>query len=321
MINFDARDMDSLKLTVDQKGIVWKLTGGNMPRSTEMDIQTFMRKYHFESDDNIRIVGTSVNAPIIIELFGRRVRQDFASLEVCSPLCCLDPEDRDNHEVVLYSMRKFRCPPSIGGWHEFSIKDCPSYALSKYFTDMTSSMKLLPTVKIVEYDADYPKQTLFHHPAWPYLAFVEGLDKDLCAELIANILDPRWYIDPTAHTDDGDRLEQYLGLYPGISKETASTRAKRYQLVLGCWKNSGGSGLKADGPNGFIWRVWASNGGGEKGDIAACKCFVNYLRLTWTMSLCLGPQAHHLFIPGYFFSHRDEVEAFNDHASKINRHQ
>jgi hypothetical protein len=318
MADLDARDMAALKLTVDHKGIVWELAGSRMPRSTGMDTATFMRDHSFSGDYNIRVVGTPTNAPFIVELFHRRVKSEFASLEVCSPLCCLDPTDREDPEVLLFSMRKFHRSPSLGGWHEFMLKDYPSYVLATYYFDTAAAMNMLPITRTGTYPADYPKQLLYHHPAWPYLTFIEGLGVDICSELIASIIDPRWYSDPAPDGTDGDRLEQFLGLYPGISKETESTRAKRYQMVLGCWKNSSGSVLKADGPRGFVWRVWASKGGGEKGDIAACKFFTNYLRLTWTMSLCTGPQAQHLFVPSYFFNNKDEIDAFTAHISRFN---
>lgn len=315
MADLDARDMASLKLTVDRHGIVWALAGSRLPRSTKLDVATFLKSHQFSVDYNVRVVGTITNTPLIVELFHRRVKSEFSSLEVCSPLCCLDPADRDDPEVMLYSMRKFRRSPSLGGWHEFVIKDYPSYVLANYFTDKTAALKMLPSN--MAYPEGYPKELLYHHPAWPYLSFIEGLDVDLCAELVATILDPRWYADPAPDGTDGDRMEQYLGLYPGISKDASTTRGKRYQMVLGCWKRSGGTLLKADGPQGFIWRIWAMKGGGEKGDVAACKCFMNYLRLTWTMALCSGPQSQHLFVPRYFFQNRDEVEAFSNHIGRF----
>lgn len=318
MADLTIRDLSSTKLTVDSMGLVWELAGSRMPRSTGIDVIHFLQDHHFDPDDQLRVVGTTNNAQLIIELYHRRLRKEITSLEVCSPLCCTDPVDRENPGIVLFSMRKFHRSPSLGGWHEFVIRDYPSYILARYFADAASSMNLLPTTKVLEYPAEYPKQLLPHHPAWPYLSFIESLDINTCAELIAILIDPRWYSDPAPDGVDGNRMEQFLGLYPGISNEKSSTRARRYQLTLGCWKNSGGSILQADGPRGFIWRVWAAKGGGEKGDIAACKCFINYLRLTWVMSLCAGPQAHHLFVPNYFFQNNDEVEAYVAHINKFN---
>jgi hypothetical protein len=315
MLDLDARDMGSLKLTVDRNGVVWELVGSRLPRTTGMDVAVFLKQYRFDADYNVRVVSTPINAAFIIDLYEHRLKRSFQSLEVCSPLCCLDPADRDDPEVMLYSMRKFRRPPSLGGWHEFETRDLPSYLLSCYFVDVEKAMDFRESRR---YPTNYAHDIMYHHPVWPYLSFIEGLNVELAAELVAGILDPRWYTDPLSDSNDGDRLEQFLGLYPGVTKEIATTRSKRYQLVLGCWKNSNGAMLKADGPRGFIWRVWASKGGGEKGDIAACKCFVNYLRLTWIMSLCSGSQSRHLFVPLYFFSNRDEIEAFAEHIGKVN---
>ena len=316
MTDFDSRDMESLKLTVDLKGIVWELRGSNMPHSTKMDVITFLNDYRLQHDESIRMVGTASNAPLLVELYQRRVTKTaFSSLEVCSPLCCTDPEDRVDPEVMLFSMRKFRRPPSLGGWHEFDLKDFPSYYLSCYFADRAAAMELKPTTN--KWPANYPHELVYHHPAWAYLSFVEGLKIEAAAELIANLLDPRWYVDSSPNGCDGDRMEQYLGLYPGITKGSDSKRQRRYQIVLNCWKNSDYSPAKMDGPNGFIWRTWAAKGGGEKGDIAAGKHLVNYLRLTWTMALCSGPQSQHLFVPKYFFDQVDEIEAFQHHVTKV----
>ncbi len=83
--------------------------------------------------------------------------------------------------------------------------------------------------------------------------------------------------------------------------------------MLICWKTNKMTSLQVDSPNGFLWRIWASKGGGDKGDLAASKAFVNYLRLTWTMSLCSGPQASQLFVPEHFFINLDELEAYYQH--------
>jgi hypothetical protein len=314
----DILDSVGLRLTVDRKGTVWQLLGSSMPRSTGQDVPTFLDKHSFEPDDHVRVVGVPANANLIVELYYRRLKKVINQLEVCSPLCCHDPSDRDDPAILLFSTRRFCRPPSLGGWHEFAIRDYPSYLLCHYFSDMASSMKLSPTTKILDYPAQFPKDAVFHHPAWPYLSFVEGICAEACAELISHLLDPRWYVDPAPDGDESTRMEQFLGLYSGIAKDRTSVRARRYQLVLDCWKNGGTGVIHTDGPRGFVWRSWITKGGGEKGDIAASKCFINYLRMTWSMSLCLTAQASRLFVPHHFFQRQDEVEAFLGHLTKFN---
>src|SRR5579872_2346723 len=261
MVDLEARDMGALKLTVDRQGIVWELVGSRLPKTSGMDVTAYLQQPRYSSDYSVRVVGSPANAAIIVELYQRRLKQEFQSLEVCSPLCCLDPADRDDPAVMLYSMRKFRRSPSLGGWHEFEIKDLPSYLLSIFYADVAKSMDLQEAKR---YPANFALDILYHHPAWPYISFVEGVDLEQTGELISLILDPRWYADPLAEAVEGRQLEQFLGLYPGISSEKTSTRSRRFRMVLGCWKNSGGSALKADGPRGFVWRVWAAKGGGER---------------------------------------------------------
>jgi hypothetical protein len=299
-------DTDFLKVTVDGHGVVWYLNGDQMPRSSAKSIEAFVDSSHVTADTGIRVVGLPVNAELLIRLFERKLRISLPSLQVCSPLCCESAEERKDPELLLYSMRSFGVSPSLGGWHEFDLKDYHSYTLASHYY-----RTLGPD--------DYSRQVMIGHSAWPALSFISGLDSDACSQLLATIIDPRWYIDAAVDPNRGSKLEQFLGLNPKIqvqlgANKSSSLQHARCRLVLHCWKTE--SPKRPIGPRSFLWRAWAGRGGGYRSDLVASKLFISFLRQTWLQSVCNGPQANHLFVPEYFFVHPDEIVAFKAHMDR-----
>lgn len=294
-----AVDCKSLKLTVAENGDVWVLEGDGMPVCTGLSVDEFIAHDGWE---RLRVVGTAANAHLILRLYARaKGRQP---VEVCSPLCCESAEDRRDPEVLLYSMRFFEGAPSVGGWHAVGSRDIPSYLLAAHFQkNETVGPQQLQAFSV--------------HPAYPALSFVQGIDSDACCHLLAEIVDPRWYID-LGDPDRGSRLGQFLGLNPrtqaGVGREEESWRHDRCKRVLTCWRTGSPPGrLQELGPRQFLWRVWHARGGGVKGDLAGSKLFVAFLRAAWTDAVCQGPKAGHLFVPEIFFQHEDEAKAYREH--------
>jgi len=298
-------DTEFLKVTVDGRGVVWFLSGDQMPKCSHLLIEEFLKSDLLDEDTAVRTVGTAVNADLLLGLYDRKLRVGLRSLQVCSPLCCESAEDRKDPELLLYSMRSFGLSPSLGGWHEFDLKDYYAYSLVSHFHR---------TLDVGE----YTRRLLVGHPVWPYLSFIAGLNLDACTRLLAIIIDPRWYIDVAVDPDRGSKLEQYLGLNPKIQltlDRGRSCQHERFRTVLSCWKTE--DPKKPIGPRYFLWRAWAARGGGSKGDLVASKLFVSYLRQTWSKAVCNGPQADHLFVPEHFFVNADEVMAYREHMAKF----
>lgn len=299
-------DSDTMKLAVDDNDIVWYLNGEGMPHSSELSVREFLKSDLLHSTQQFRVVGSASNAELLRQLYERRLSGELDSLQVCSPTCCETAEDRSDPEFVLFKMRNYRLAASLGGWHEFGKKDIPSYTLAAYF-------KQNNTVN------NYTRQTLYSHPVWPMLSFVDNLNEDATSQLLALIIDPRWFIDSN-DSDNMARLEQFLGIVPRNFVKTAENtdecKVSRCKLVLDCWKTSQPT-IVPTTPRNFLWRVWGDKGGSIRGDHAASRLFVSFLRLTWTKAMCLTAQASRLFVPKYFFAKKDECEAFIEHEQNF----
>jgi hypothetical protein len=301
-----ATDTATLKVTCHQ-GLIWYLRGDGMPANSRQSVYDFMSSQTLADADTVRVAGTSGNANLLVELYEQRLRGRFSSLQVGSPLCCESADGRRDPEVLLFAMRRFSLPPSLGGWHEFNLKDYSSYLMAA---------ELLRHKHVT----DLMRQNLRGHPTWPSLSFVEGIDVDACCLLISVILDPRWYVDTNGNPNSGSRLEQYLGLSPktqaAVARGDKSWRADHCQIVMNCWRRQSDPISVSMSSRSFLWRTWAEKGKGVKGDLAASKHFIAFLRLTWIQAMSEGPQMPYLFVPNYFFDSRrpDETTAYIKHV-------
>lgn len=298
-------DADALKLTVDDNNTVWYLNGEGMPHCSNLTDWDFLGSPILQDAKQVRMSGSTNNSELLHQLYELKLKHELDSLQVCSPMCCDVAEDRADPSVVLFKMRNYNLASSLGGWHEFGRLDYPSYLLAAYYKQHNKA-------------SDYTRQATMSHAAWPAVSFVEHLNPEAISKLFAVLIDPRWFVD-IAEVNSGLRLEQYLGLNPrGIStinEKGRDPRVDRCQLVLNCWKTTpaGSITLATSIPRNFLWRVWAARGGGCRGDLAASRFFVEFLRLTWTKALCTSAHSSRLFVPKYFFSHKDEADAYAEY--------
>ena len=301
-------DEKTLKVTLDNDGLVWVLNGDGIPQPTKCDTEAFLKSWRIEANERIRLPGTAQNAKLIVELYEQRLRGAFDSLQVCSPLCCESADERKDPAVVLLSMRQFSPAKSLGGWHEFGLKDLPSYMMAAHFfkhDDATPETLML----------------LRGHPAYSALSFAACLDEQAIARLIGTVIDPRWYVDPN-DPDRNSRYEQFLCLNPkSVSQanhQDATWRTHKYRLVQDCWQIQEPEKelLKCPAPRLFIWRAFYQAGCNIKGDLTASKHFAHFVRQVWTQAVYNGPGPERLFVPKYFFFRDDEVKAYEEYMAE-----
>jgi hypothetical protein len=309
-----ATDLQAVKVTTDPAGLVWYLDGLHLPQPTRLSVDEFLKQpLPWGPARLVRAPGMARNARLLLAIYREIMAGNtlFSGLEVCSPLCCVNTEQRNDPAVLLFKTRSFDPPVSVGGWHSFGPEDLRAYLLA-YF-----QQNELPG------DQDDVAEVLHSHPAWRALSFVAGLNTAAAAQLLGLIIDPRWYIDP-ADPDQTNKLPQFLGLDPRAqAQQTAGNidpggRAERNRLVLSCWKTGEPPQPTELRPGQFLWKVWYAKGGGARGDLAASKRLVDYLRQTWTAALCRGAQAARLFVPEFFFGAASpEAVGFRKHLAGV----
>jgi len=335
-------DIGALKVCCGDDA-VWYLDRAGLPQSSQMGIQEFVRSDILRQAECVRVIGSPTNADLIVALFDRKVRGQLASVAVATPLVCHTARERCDPATVLFRMRRFFRAPSQGGFHEVVEHDYTAYALSRELQrngHVTAQARRL----------------LRRHPAWKPLTFIPTLDADSCAELLALVIDPRFFVD-ICRPDRTAKLEGYLGLNPRTQAAVTYGMAKhphnyeRCKLVLNCWKRAelemqigelydlvgprviAGADRPGVRPGDFLWRRWGYISGrgpdsrqpaksASAADLAASKRFIQFLRAAWLQELyreAAMPDCGQLFDAKYFFRQDIVVAQEYDHYMQDQR--
>jgi len=328
-------DLNSLKVNVGNNQ-VWYLVGDDLPHLADMSVPEFLDSPILAGAECVRVVGSAENAEIILALAAKQDEGALETVEVVTPLVCETAAEREDPAMVLYRMRRYMRSPSLGGYHRVVAADRCAYAL---VVAMRQEGWTPTTQKI-----------LMQHPVWYPLKFIPDLDRHRCALLLAEIIDPRWFIDVYS-PDRSSKLEAFLGLDPKtqagvtIRKAKKTRRHKICRTVLECWKlariyqsvvdrfelagprpfaNSAEPGLR---PGDFPWRIWGylcgigpgarqPGRGGVVANLRASQRFVQFLRLVWLQELyrdaVFPSQGAPLFRSSQFFGlHVAEQQGFD----------
>lgn len=300
-------DLLALKVYVDNEGMVWYINSDGPPICSNLPVVGFLLT-KLCNNPRIRVIGLPQNVHLILALYMNRLKNNKGIVEVCSPLVCNTHAERYNPERALLAMRLYDRTTSMGGWHVVKQEEQPAYALACYLQ------------KYNKVD-DYARRLLKAHAVWPALSFIPHINIDACCELIALILDPRWYID-FVHPGRGSKLRKFLGLdlktLIGVCKQgTRQRQHDRCKLVLDSW--SGEKDLsQIEQPNYFLFRIFRdrSSKGPFIGTLRTSQAFIEYLRLTWLAAIGVNNnQSELLFVPHHFFNLPYEVQAFMSHVT------
>lgn len=302
-----------LKVTLAADGEVWYLDGDRLPCRSGASRMEFLSDHPARLNaERVRVVGSPQNANLILRLYELKLRDELASVEICSPLVCSTAQDRSDPEKVLFNMRRWTAPGTMGGWHEITRFDYVAYAMSLLHQQGAEPQKLI--------------EFLIEHPAYPSLSFPYA-DHLALAKTVATIIDPRWYVDPAAPDRPG-KMYAFLGLDPVTQKCYDAVRNRhmyeRNRMVRDVWTVPGAD-LKR--PNTFVQRFRSTvetKGESWRGDLRTSQKLVNYVRQVMMASLYPMPNkwGEPLFVPGHFFKQSSEEFAYTHHVKAYgNRHQ
>lgn len=253
----------------------------------------------------VRVLGFRGNAKLILWLLGFLPR---GALQLGTPGIC---PARVRHEpgTILQLMRGLSLPPSAGGWRVAEPIDQRAYEL---------------TVRVDDQIFDLP--VFQRHPAWVAATYPRGRELVVITELLATIVDPRWYINP-ARFERLSRLYMWLGLTPlvfhrilahGPGKDVLDQRA---WLALRAWRGPAAAENPAvwrdnrpddwaGNPRHFLWRHAASYRDPVQGLLRATQRYVALVRQYWLDQLRPAYQTCPWFLPEQFFKRQDEAEDF-----------
>ena len=297
-------DLQALKVHTAPNGLVWIAQDDCVPANTGLGVAAFSA--HLRCVERIRVLGTQGNAALLRELL--RAPERYRVLEIAGPQLCQAPSELTDPALTLYRMRQSAgLGPSRGGWHTAQPSDRATYALIAYAQEYPFG--------------DAMRALLQAHPAWPALSFIPHLNEERAVQLLSEVVDPRWFVNPAA-PDRVSRLFAYLGLCPRMqiavdADQIRGQRALRCRLVLDTWHGTPGP-RDLTAPANFLWRVWAAAGSSSRGRLRASQKFIIFLRHVWMNGLYRDTRygrGDGLFAPDLLFKTPAEIEAFRAHLA------
>jgi hypothetical protein len=302
-------DEVALKLHTDANGHVWYVLGIGGVHNTGMIADTFLMQPVIHGFGiRARLLGTPRNAELITQLYLRRRKNEVVSVEVAGPNICESPAELNDPALVLLRMRSAQLSSACGGWHTVTDKDYLTYAL-------------LARMQRTHFQFDTATQAYLRaHPVFHAMTLIPTLSSERLAQLLIDIIDPRWYVDRRA-PERASKLELYLGLTPRAQASVSNSdrlitrpRELRCATVLGTWKTAGYHDVDTQDPRNWLYRVYAAAGGGPRGDLRAGQALVRYLRYNWLDALERRPGVRDgLFAPELYFRTPAEIEVYREH--------
>lgn len=237
-------------------GEVWTAPGRQAPAVAAGDLLSFVSTDEWRAYPLVRVFGCQANVQLITGIWDAKRTQQ--QLQLATPQVCHDRQELQNPEIALWRARQCLRSASLGGWHTVTDGDIVTYRMAVAAPGSASRVALL-----------------LQHPVWAALGFLQLWDQPAVADLLADVLDPRWFVDPEK-PDRISRLQAFLGQYPGAAKTADAGR--RRSLVRQAWFADGKPDIAA--PGAFLWRRYI-----EHGELKAGRTFVAYLMRAWQAEL------------------------------------
>lgn len=309
---YSVTDETVIKLHTHTDGRVWFSVGIGPATNSEQLLDSFLLSPVLNGVGvQVRVLGLPQNAELISALYLRRHKNEINRVEIAGPNVLHTAEDIDDPQIVLRRMRSVDVASAAGGWHTLSVHDYPTYAI-------------LGRMQRTNFVFDDAAQAYFRmHPAHKALTFIPTLDAEVAAQLLATIVDPRWYVDRKS-PDRAAKLELFLGLTPQVQTSVSTPkrllhkgRELRCANVLRTWKTVEPDAVDLQHPANFLYRIHKAAKGGPKGDLRASQAFVRYLRYNWLDGIeNRRGTKDGLFAPNLFFKTPAERASYAEHMSK-----
>jgi len=305
-------DSATIKLHVDANNHVWYTDLGGLPFNSEQTPEVFLASSpHCSGAHKVfRVIGSARNAELISTLYVRQRQKEIARVQIAGPNICEHPAELNDPGLAILRMRQSITVPACGGWHNLSEYEYPAYAMIA---------RLQRNHSVVD---DLVRTYLKVHPAHLAATFIPNLSEEHLVQLLATIVDPRWYVDRRA-PEKTLKLSLFLGLVPAVQTKISNpgkiitkTRELRCAVVLNCWKTNNPDLIDMAHPPNFLWRIWRACGGGARGDLRASQAFIRYICYNWLDALDKRKgRKDGLFAPDLFFKTDAERKAYLQHVA------
>lgn len=237
--------------------------------------------------DAVRLVGDGSNAGLVVNLADAGVAVELGRPDVRRWSSVLAA----GAISTLYEVASCLDVPraaSQGGWH-------------------AATPTVLAAYRLAAAEGHDRLRFLAAHPAGPYLAFLKGVDSEAAADVLAMILDPRYFVPARNPEKARSIVVRYFGAYSATPP--LRVVADRNAVLSRAWRIAGA--VPGD-PAWFLARRAAISG-----TTAALRLFLRYLVDGWNNTI-LSPQIYRekIFVPGFYFNTPAEVDAFREYMKQ-----
>ena len=230
-------DSSYLKVTSNEEGGIWIIDGDKMPKKMDIKVDEFVEdvvgsnKYKF-----VRVLASPVNYNLITKLYTLKEKGLVESLQLATPALM----QSNRPESSLLRMRLCTLPASLGGFHEATDDDFTIYTMARLARILRSiEIKMLDCGNHIplKLEREYKKvcsvmiDTLNTHPVWQYISFIDSIDPVIAGVVLANIGDPRWFVNP----DKPDRLSRMYSWMGLAGEHNCPDKIYRKNSTMLCW--------------------------------------------------------------------------------------
>lgn len=308
-----------LRLHTAPDGVVWYCTDFGPAVNSELDTKDFVQ-YRLDGlvkhVRGIHMLGVADNASLILRHLQSQHQQSArpivpATVPVMlgSPCICRAEAQRRDPGKVLYYLRQSECRLP-GQWHKLTTNDYATYALVAAMARDTPDAfdrrcKILP-----------------YHPAWAVVSFISFANASAICQLLATIVDPRWFLHET-RPHRQSRLLAFLGITPQnvlayLGRGPRGRHYERAATAISAWYHEEFTTTRLNGPADFLWRIFASQTTLERGVLRSTERMLSLLYHVWLYNVA-SPHPEVAFNPAMFFKTPAEIEAFVAHSDRMRK--
>ena len=318
-----------LRLHADAAGHIWFGDDCTLGVNSKCPVETFFDNsliflgFDVNAAKKIRVLGIRQNAALLVKLQELRA-QDAGLLkrqrvELGSPAVCpTDAVRSDPHSVLQHLWQPEPSSALRMLWHPMGRHDYCSYVMARDL-DLNGG-------KVT----DRVRHVAKYHPAWAAVTFTQKPDLDAACITLADIIDARWFV----HYQRPNRLSKlyaYMGVTPQNVKAffggcEPGRHYNRAVMAITAWYNRESvvayNTGRCDGPESFLWRVYASQRGPERGVLRGTERLLSLISHVW-LDAVMPPHPEVGFRPAQFFKYLPEAKAFEKHYAahaKVERH-
>lgn len=259
-------------LHADASGLVWgMLAQGKGQPVQSSELEEVLRSGTY------RIIGVPDNYRLITELYNSLIQRNLRSkIWIGSPEIC--PHRNCTPRQLLSCLSVLGVHDNLHHrWHALTSKTYNNYLLLRAFREEGLS--------------DLTQHIYSSHCLRPFFDFLGLYDAQRAVSLIAQIVDPRWFLNPR-RPHRMSRLESYFGLLPTqFSRRSSAPQQQRFQSLQAV--------LSALSPTSFLRQEVPQGLDTESGQLRGCRLLLGFLARNWLAKLI--PLEH--FDPDRFFSH------------------